>query len=587
MLHGLQPAHHATLKVVASSKKPCSICLKPYFSRSPFTKRRTTPARFKSCTAQTRCFLASAVSHTSVTAQSVTEAITKATLDKPLFQHALHSIFSSLVWFGLAWIITRYVGKKSKECESPEEPAPGFLAELSPAVPRVRRPVYVHAGQALLVAINVPLAVFLPMAAVVYSLRSIAWFLGVALASETRRQSFSEPLVELLQRMLTMLQTIDSNVLSFRKLGVIVFGCWTVLRFKECMIKTLLNESIQEINDPSNPSGGHGRALERVLLPVSGLASWVVVCAGCLMCLAILGINVRPLLTVGGVSTVVVGLSAQSVLANLISGISLFLSRPFVVGDRVELSSGGGERVMVGVIERVDPIRTIIRTDASLPVTIPNKVLSEMIISNESNILTSRVLSHFNRSRQLLFTIKLRYKDLEKVELVVDDMRRSLTRRAGVDRRLPQFVGMTGFQDYAINVVVLVHTTPVASRDWGNFRQRLLMDFGRIINKHAVQFAYPTQVTHMPDLEEAIRNTVNQESSSSNGSGDGSPSSGSNGASRPSSPAQHTDRTRAAELQMEHSFEGGLPRPQPMASGLAGKAAEGFGNEAHKSSDAL
>ena len=43
------------------------------------------------------------------------------------------------------------------------------------------------------------------------------------------------------------------------------------------------------------------------------------------------------------------------------------------------------------------------------------QVLSEMIISNESNILTSRVLSHFNRSRQLLFTIKLRYKDLEKV----------------------------------------------------------------------------------------------------------------------------------------------------------------------------
>ena len=43
-----------------------------------------------------------------------------------------------------------------------------------------------------------------------------------------------------------------------------------------------------------------------------------------------------------------------------------------------------------------------------------------------------------------------------QVELVVEDMRRSLTRRAGVDRRLPQFVGMTGFQDYAINLVVLV-----------------------------------------------------------------------------------------------------------------------------------
>ena len=45
--------------------------------------------------------------------------------------------------------------------------------------------------------------------------------------------------------------------------------------------------------------------------------------------------------------------------------------------------------------------------------------------------------------------------------------------------------------------VLQVHTTPVASRDWGNFRQRLLMDFGRIINKHGVQFAYPTQVNSL------------------------------------------------------------------------------------------
>lgn len=43
-----------------------------------------------------------------------------------------------------------------------------------------------------------------------------------------------------------------------------------------------------------------------------------------------------------------------------------------------------------------------------------------------------------------------------QVELVVDEMRRSLTRRAGVDRRLPQFVGVSGFQEFAINIVVLV-----------------------------------------------------------------------------------------------------------------------------------
>lgn len=45
--------------------------------------------------------------------------------------------------------------------------------------------------------------------------------------------------------MLTILQQIDTSVLSMRKLGVIVFGCWTLLRFKECMVKTLMDESIQ------------------------------------------------------------------------------------------------------------------------------------------------------------------------------------------------------------------------------------------------------------------------------------------------------------------------------------------------------
>lgn len=49
----------------------------------------------------------------------------------------------------------------------------------------------------------------------------------------------------MLEKMLNMLHQLDTSVLSMRKLGVIVFGCWTLLRFKECMVKTLMDESIQ------------------------------------------------------------------------------------------------------------------------------------------------------------------------------------------------------------------------------------------------------------------------------------------------------------------------------------------------------
>ena len=63
--------------------------------------------------------------------------------------------------------------------------------------------------------------------------------------------------------------------------------------------------------------------MERVVLPFSGLASWVLILGGMLATLQVLGINIQPLLTVGGVSGIVVGLSAQSVMSNMISGINL------------------------------------------------------------------------------------------------------------------------------------------------------------------------------------------------------------------------------------------------------------------------
>ena len=50
-----------------------------------------------------------------------------------------------------------------------------------------------------------------------------------------------------------------------------------------------------------------------------------------------------------------------------------FLSRPFVVGDRIDVNTSGGTKMLTGYVERVDPMRTIIRSDAGLPFMLPNK----------------------------------------------------------------------------------------------------------------------------------------------------------------------------------------------------------------------
>lgn len=52
--------------------------------------------------------------------------------------------------------------------------------------------------------------------------------------------------------------------------------------------------------------------------------------------------------------------------------------------DKVELKTQSGSSVLHGTVVRIEVMRTIVRTDAGVPVAIPNKAVTEMIVSNES-----------------------------------------------------------------------------------------------------------------------------------------------------------------------------------------------------------
>ena len=56
---------------------------------------------------------------------------------------------------------------------------------------------------------------------------------------------------------------------------------------------------------------------------MSSLGSWALIAVGVLTSLHVLGINIQPLLAVGGISGLAIGLGAQTVTANAIAGINL------------------------------------------------------------------------------------------------------------------------------------------------------------------------------------------------------------------------------------------------------------------------
>jgi Mechanosensitive ion channel len=69
--------------------------------------------------------------------------------------------------------------------------------------------------------------------------------------------------------------------------------------------------------------------------------------------LQVVGVNVQPLLAAGGVSGIALGFGAQKLTQNVLSGAKLFLTQPFVVGERVRLLGSGGGEVVSGIIETV------------------------------------------------------------------------------------------------------------------------------------------------------------------------------------------------------------------------------------------
>jgi moderate conductance mechanosensitive channel len=78
------------------------------------------------------------------------------------------------------------------------------------------------------------------------------------------------------------------------------------------------------------------------------------------------------------VASIVIGIAAQSTLANLIAGLSLLLYRPFQVGDRVQLATPKG--LMSGTIESLSLGYTSLQSPDGEQIIVPNSVMSSAVI---------------------------------------------------------------------------------------------------------------------------------------------------------------------------------------------------------------
>lgn len=90
-------------------------------------------------------------------------------------------------------------------------------------------------------------------------------------------------------------------------------------------------------------------------------------------------INITPLLAYAGIAGAAVALAAKEMISNFFGGMSIFMDKPFKVGDYVILDQGErGEVIAIGIRS------TRIKTRDEILITVPNSIIANSKIINES-----------------------------------------------------------------------------------------------------------------------------------------------------------------------------------------------------------
>jgi MscS family membrane protein len=252
---------------------------------------------------------------------------------------------------------------------------------------------------------------------------------------------------------------------AFLALGVM----WTLLR-----LKTILLRHLAQDGDwwPSRGQRERASALDLIDKTVTG----VVALLGGLAVLKLLGVSAAVLLTASGLGAAALGFGAKTLVENLLSGLMIYLNRPFAVGDQIELPS----QRFAGQVRAIGLFNTELLTPDGEPLYLPNGLFTHSAVVNSSR----------RPYRRLVLEVDLALAGRAPAEAVVDALRRGLAGHPLVRADRPQRVAFTDISDGAWRLRVEC----AVSSDLDTFptlRQDLLLELSDQLARQGGELAGP------------------------------------------------------------------------------------------------
>lgn len=203
----------------------------------------------------------------------------------------------------------------------------------------------------------------------------------------------------------------------------------------------------------------------------------------------VFGIEITALIAGLGIGGIALAMASKESLENLLGSFTIFLDKPFTVGDMVTVGP------ITGRVERVGFRSTRIRTfDRSL-VTVPNK---KMIDAELDNLGLRPV-------RRVKFSVGLTYEtSVEQIKKIVDDIQnmidnhpRTTDQEGAKSKDQDARVRFDEFGSSSLDILVLYYVNSPKWEDLIDVREEINYKIMEIVRKHGSDFAFPSTTVYL------------------------------------------------------------------------------------------
>ncbi|MGP1275541.1 MAG: mechanosensitive ion channel family protein [Caulobacterales bacterium] len=234
------------------------------------------------------------------------------------------------------------------------------------------------------------------------------------------------------------------------------------------------------------------KPLQRALGPV--LVDWLAktlrilfIVVGVGAVLQLWGIPVAPIVAGLGLFGVAVGLGAQDLFKNLISGLLVLTEKRFLPGEWILVDG-----IVEGTVEQINFRSTLVRRFDKSPVYVPNSYLSDEAVTNFSR------MTH----RRIRWMVGVEYKTTkEQLQYIRDKTLEWLDNHPGFAKppEVATFMRVDSFGPSSIDYLLYCFTHTTNWGEWLELKEELAFALKDIVEGAGTGFAFPSTSVYMDD----------------------------------------------------------------------------------------